>query len=141
MGFVCKGAYHGPCFQQGCWDHFPVLLLQDLNNSLVDDINMTDADPTCLKKGRGDNHFMVPFQCDTCHFVNIQGRLPRALDEQDELILLTIQRVLLDSLWTRERSTVSANMDEGARFVKNQARSGVSWNVMPQRGPYRKLDN
>ena len=59
------------------------------------------------------------FQCNPCHFVNIQGRLSRASDKQDELLLLTIWRVLLDSLLARERSMVSANRDEGARFAKN----------------------
>ena len=81
MVSVFKGAYHGPCFQQGCQDCFPVLLLQNLDNSLVDDNTMIDDNPTCFKEGREGDNFMVSFQCIICHFVNIQGRLPRALDE------------------------------------------------------------
>ena len=54
---------------------------------------MVDEDPTCLKEGREGDHFMAPFQYDTCYFVNIQGRLPRALDKKDDFFLLTIQRV------------------------------------------------
>ena len=102
---------------------------------------MVDEDPKRFKEGRDGDHLMVPFQCDICHFVNIQGRLPQASDEQDQLLLLTIQRVVLDSLWARERSTVIANRAEGERFTKNQARLGVSWDVMPPRGPYRKADD
>ena len=81
MGSMCKCAYHDPCFQQGFQDHFPVLLLQDLDNSLVDDSTMVNDDPTCFKEGREGDHFMVLSQYDTCYFVNIQGCLLSVLDE------------------------------------------------------------
>ena len=76
MGSMCQSAYHGRCFQQGKKDPFPVLLLKDLDNSLVDNSTMVDKDPARFKEGRDSDHLLVPFQCDTCHFVNIQGRLP-----------------------------------------------------------------
>ena len=111
-GSVCKGAFHGHCFQQGETDRFPVISLRDLDNSLVDDSTMVDEDPLRFKEARDGDHLMAPFQCDLCHFVNIQGRLPEPSDEQDKLLLLTIRRVVLDSLWARERSTVTKNRDE-----------------------------
>ena len=138
---VCVSAFHGHCFQQGKTDQFPVLSIRDLDNSLIDDSSMVDEDPKRFKEGRDGDHLMVPFQCDVCHFVNIQGRLPQASDEQDRLLLLTIQRVVLDSLWARERSTVTANLGEGRRLARTHAMLGTSWDVMPQRGPYRKSDD
>ena len=45
MNSMCQSAYHGRCFQQGEKDPFPVLLLKDLDNSLVDDSTMVDKDP------------------------------------------------------------------------------------------------
>ena len=98
MGSMCQSAYHGRCFQQGEKDPFPVLSLKDLDNSLVDDSTMVDKDPTWFKEGRDGDHFLVPFQCDTCHFLNIQGCLPIDSDKQDELLRLEILRVSLDSL-------------------------------------------
>ena len=84
---------------------------------------------------------MTPFQCDICHFVNIQRRLPQASDKQDKLLLSTIRRVVLDSLWARERSTVTKNREKGERFVRRQAMLGVSWNAMTRRGPFRQADD
>ena len=118
-----------------------MLSLKNLDNSLVDNSTMVDKDPTCFKEGRDGDHLLVPFQCDTCHFVNIQGRLSRELDKQDELLLLTIHRVSLDSLWERKPSTVSTNLDEGVGLTKTHAMLGTRWDGMPQRGPYRKLDD
>ena len=34
-----------------------------------------------------------------------------------------------------------AYTEEGEGFVENQARLGVSWDLIPQRGPYPKSDN
>ena len=102
---------------------------------------MVDEDPLRFKEGRDGDHLMTPFQCDICHFVNIQGRLPQASDEQDKLLLSTIRRVVLDSLWARERSTVAKNREEGERFVMREARLGVSWNTMTRRGPFRQADD
>ena len=141
MGSMCQSAYHGCFFQQREKNPFPVLLLKDLDNSLVDDSTMMDKDPARFEGGRDGYYLLVPFQCDTCHFVNIQGRFPRESDKQDELLLLAICRVSLDSLWARERSTVSAHLYEGGRLAKTHAMLGTSWDVMPQRGPYRKLDD
>ena len=59
-------------------DHFPDFLSLDFDNSFVNDSTMVDEDPICFKERRGGDHLLEPFQCDTCHFVNIQGRLPRA---------------------------------------------------------------
>ena len=141
LGSLCKSAFHSHCFQQGENDEYPVISLRDLNNSLVDDSTMFDEDPLRFKEVRDGDYLMTPFQCDICHFVNIQGRLPQALDKQDKLLLLTIQRVVLDSLWAREHSTVTKNRKEGERFFKRQAMLGVSWNIMTRRGPFRQADD
>ena len=78
IGFMCKGAFHVSCFQQGVRTIFQIFLSLDFDNSFVNDSTMVDEDPICFKERRGGDHLLEPFQCDTCHFVNIQGRLPRA---------------------------------------------------------------
>lgn len=56
---------------------------------------------------RGDN-LMTPFQCDECHFVNMQGRNSRET-EQDQMLLRLIRRANLDAFWDRSSSTVEAH--------------------------------
>jgi hypothetical protein len=51
---------------------------------------------------------MWPFQCDVCHFRNIQGRSPSD-DHHDKLFILCIRRANLDALWSRESSIVRVN--------------------------------
>ena len=60
MGSMCKSAYHGRCFQQGKRDPSPVLLLKNLDNSLVDDSTMVGKDPARFKEGRDGDHLLVP---------------------------------------------------------------------------------
>ena len=105
-GSVCVGAWHRSCYQQHVKDGYPVLSIMDLNDSLIDDGTMVSDDLLRFKERRDGDHLMTPFQCDTCHFVNIQRRLPVHGCPQDDLLLLTIRRVTLDSLWSRERGSV-----------------------------------
>lgn len=57
---------------------------------------------------------MVPFQCDRCHFFNMQGRLARPNCLVDLLLMKCIcQANLVDSMWSRERSTVQNNLLNG----------------------------
>ena len=62
---------------------------------------------------------MVPFQCDVYHFRNIQKRNPDPLKyAKDALALSCIRRANLDSVWSREPSTVSRNASQ-AHTMKN----------------------
>ena len=49
--------------------------------------------------------------------------------------------VILDSMWSRERSTVRANLYEGLRYMKVQNRLGLSSCAFPPQGPYPIIDN
>ena len=140
-GQLCQSAWHGNCYVQGELDKFPILTLADLEDSIIDDRAMIDDDPKRFKTARNGDHLMVPFQCDTCHFVNIQRRFPTDGNAQDQLLLLALRRVNLDSCWARERSTVQANQGEGARYLKQVQMMGVSTDLIPQRGPYRVADD
>ena len=112
----------------------------DLNDSLIDDGTMVSDDLLRFKEGRDGDHLMTPFQCDTCHFVNIQRRLPVHGCPQDDLLLLTIRRVTLDSLWSRERGSVRSNRLEGLRLLKHQVGLNMSLYFLPVRGPHPKED-
>jgi hypothetical protein len=57
-------------------------------------------------------NLMCPFQCDLCHFRNIQKREPLLGHRKDILLLQCIRRVSLDAFWVWEPSIVRANLQE-----------------------------
>jgi hypothetical protein len=56
--------------------------------------------------GRNGDHLMCPYQCDLCHFRNIQKREPLFGNRKDRLLLQCIRRASLDAFWAQEPSTV-----------------------------------
>ena len=61
--------------------------------------------------GRPGDHLMgIPFECDLCHFRNLNGRDPCDSSSKDRYTLLVIRRAMLDACWSRERSTVTGNL-------------------------------
>ncbi len=78
-----------------------------------------DEDGKVLKKeedvdrflmGRDGDHLITPFQCELCHFRNIQERDPLVGKEKDKGFLEHMRRVSLDAFWGRESSTVRSNL-------------------------------
>ena len=55
-------------------------------------------DPRRFKEARDGDHMMLTFQCDMCHFINIQHRLPIADSSADDLLIKVICRANLNSL-------------------------------------------
>jgi len=88
---------------------------------------------------RDGDHLMCMFQCDTCHFVNIKGRLPGAQVE-DGLLSLCIRRAILDGFWSRESSTVKANLREVNRAMGLSERLGIG-DPFPSQGPFPEADS
>ena len=52
----------------------------------------------------------VPFECDLCHFRNMNGRSPAYGDKKDYDTLMVIRRANLDACWARETRTVTSNL-------------------------------
>jgi hypothetical protein len=120
-----------------------VLSPRDLEEALVDDEHMEEEeDRMRFKEGRDGDHLLTPFQCDTCHFLNMQQRFPVGERPADDLLMLCIRRANLDALWSRERSTVAQNRREGVRFVGLCEDLGLSVDrAYPPRGPYPETDD
>jgi hypothetical protein len=134
----CRNVWHGKCCVQHKSDDFPVLGQQDLDASLIDESFLEDDDPKRFQEGRDRDHLMCPFQCEDCHFINIQGRAPNPDNPCDGLILCCMRRANLDSFWSRERSTVYSNLLEGKRFLAPQQLLGIDTSSLPPRGPFPK---
>jgi hypothetical protein len=102
-----------------------------------DDQMAEDDDPGRFKEGREGDHLLCTFQCDGCHFLNIQHRLADVERPADELLLMCIRRASLDAFWSRERSTVGQNRREGIRYASICETLGMSVDeAYPRRGPF-----
>ena len=86
------------------------MVASNLDGSLIDDNVMAEDDERRFREARDGDSLIVLIQCDTCHFLNIHRRLPSRSDSTDNLLLTFIRRVSLDSMWSRERSTVGSNL-------------------------------
>jgi hypothetical protein len=111
----------------------------DLEESLLGPEELEEDDPDRFRCTQDGNHLMCPFQCDQCHFYNIQQRRPGA-KAQDKVLLMCIRRANLDAFWSREMVTVLANRREGARVLSVSARLGVD-HPYPVRHPFEVDDS
>ena len=60
---------------------------------------------------RDGDDLLVSFECDFCIFSKLYRRLPYEMEgsDTDEFAMACIRRVVLDSFWSRAKSTVSGN--------------------------------
>ena len=135
-GAVCYGMWHTMCFRQDPQLKFPVLGVKDLDNSLDDEEFLIEDDLTRFMWPRNGDHLMTPFQCENCHFFNMRGRGRKLGCSADKLLAICIRRATVDSFWSRERSTVSANLLLAKRYLVDQEALGSELNGLPSRGPY-----
>ena len=139
--WTCTSVFHAKCYAQHPNDGFPRLQPSDLEDCLLDPNSLNEDDATRFTSARDGDQFMTPFQCDICQFINIHNRLPNRRSHQDNLLLLCIRRVILDSFWSREPSTVHANWLEGNRFRKIQKNFGLEMSSLPPQGPFPVKDD
>ncbi len=79
---------------------------------------------------------MVPFQCELCHFRNLQGRDPIPAMEEDVMLLDFTRRANLDAFWSRETKTVKANLGGLKRTDKTKDKFALRDSALfPPMGP------
>lgn len=90
--------------------------------------------------GRAGDHLLTTFQCDLCHFRNINLCSPIS-PGPDDFLLKFIRRANLDALWSREPGTVNntrreiANMCTKAKYLRIKMDR-----VLPPMGPWPLQD-
>ena len=90
--------------------------------------------------GRAGDHLVTTFQCDLCHFRNINQRSPDETN-QDKLLLHYIRRASLDALWSREKGTVKNTLREIANIRERARLLGFDGDAMlPPMGPHPVQD-
>jgi hypothetical protein len=114
----CLGAWCGRCYTATTGDEFPITKPTDEEGFAV----VVAKDKDRFLTGRNGDHFMGVFQCDLCHFRNIQKRDPDS-SLQDALMLRCIRRANLDSFWARETATVLATGREMRQIARADCRS------------------
>lgn len=140
-GQPCMRAWHGSCYKQDANDDFPVWCQEVEEDQVIDDDLMEDEDPQRFKEARDGDHLMSTFQCDWCHFENIEGR--SANPERfvsDGAAMKAIRRAQLDAFWARERSTVNSNRLEAIKYRASGSEAGWS-RLYCERGPFPVRDD
>jgi hypothetical protein len=90
--------------------------------------------------GRAGDHLLTTFQCDLCHFRNINLRTPIE-GSADSLLLKYIRRANLDALWSRESGTVNNTRREIHNLCIKAKHLGIRVNhVLPAMGPFPLSD-
>ena len=74
------------------------------------DLLPDEKDQERYRNTRNGDHLMkVPFECDQCHFRNINKRDLIYGCKKDEDMYIAIRRAQLDVFWAQEPSTVANN--------------------------------
>jgi hypothetical protein len=129
---ACQAAWCGRCYKATEGDPFVIKKPTDEEGFSV----LVERDADRFLTARNGDHFMCVFQCDLCHFRNIQKRDPKPdSSREDALMLRCIRRANLDTFWARETTTVLANGREMRQMAKKAAIVAMVVPT-PHLGPY-----
>jgi hypothetical protein len=92
------------------------------------------------KEARNGDNLITSFQCDLCCFHNLQLRDPIPGHQQDNLLLCTIRRANLDSMWGREPHTVHATLRTAKNMIRQWEKVGMT-PQFPPLGPFPVRDS
>ena len=82
-----------------------------------------------LNHGASRVHASIPFQCEQCWMLNLEGRTPIA--GRDDAYMMLLRRANLDAMSGRAASTSKSHADEITRLVRNCALIGKTPNIPP----------
>jgi hypothetical protein len=103
-------------------------------------VNEEDAERFCVAIP-GD-HLFCQFQCELCHFRNIQRRSPMygmgVLDDSE--LTRCLQRVSLETFSSRKLTTISQNLSKINRALQIAYESGLKTPPAPELGRWRLED-
>ena len=91
-------------------------------------------------QARDGEHLMTPFECDLCIFRKLRKADPRLNVSQDELLLVCIRRMNLDSFWARATTTVNQNRRQVNASLEFSKVLGLSGSFEHE-GPYPAHDH
>jgi hypothetical protein len=92
---------------------------------------MIEGDEHQFKEARDWVHLLCPFQCDLCHFLNIQRRSPVPGLPNDKLLLQCIRWASIDAFWSQETLMVNANAQGAKRLQEITGSLPTHGTVLP----------
>ena len=132
---ACQMAWHRACYRLMKDDSFPISTLADIDD--VEDPSEEDK----YKHARNGDNFSCPFQCDLCHFHNIQIRDPDTSSVQDRQLMTAIRRANLDAFWARAPGTISNNRGDLKKLLWTAEDDLGIREILPVMGPHPLEDN
>ena len=119
------------CYVVGKSDRFHVNELKDDDDNPIYDCEYDKLWFKCATIGA---QHTVPFQCDICVFRLLFRRdLTFTIGDYDHLTVL--RRMNLDAMWSREPSTIKANLRSLTKLISACSTLGIEPNL-PQLGPF-----
>ena len=79
--------------------------------------------PRRLNTGAKAAHFCIPFQCECCWMLNLEGRPPGPLDTA---YLRALRHANLDAMSGKARSTITGHRRCTVKLVRNALRANKS---------------
>ena len=89
---------------------------------------------------RDGDMWSSPFQCEWCWIGNLKGRDMNERDPKDALLLKYLQRMNLDVMWSRERSTVKGTYYQLIKGARHSEKLGLD-PINLDRGPWPIQDD
>lgn len=129
-------AWHANCYKSRKDDKFPVARLNTEDDEVED-----PKEASRFKCARLGDNLMCPFQCEICHFRNIQLRDPRIDSIQDKYLLVVMRRAILDSFWARAEGTVLTQKRDVGKILNIAENKFGLRQILPDMGPYRLRDD
>jgi hypothetical protein len=101
-------------------------------------VHVNEEDKTRFLRARVGVHVLCPFQCELCHFRNMQGRSlmkgAGVLNVAETIEL--IRRANLDAFWSRELTTIGQNLSKVNRVLQISHELGLDKPPVPRLGPW-----
>jgi hypothetical protein len=96
----------------------------------------------CFAVAQPRYNLFCTFQCEFCHFWNLQGKSPHVGSGflVDVELLKCLRRINLDAFWSREPSTVSQHLWEIDPALQIALEMGMSNPPLPKLGPLKLED-
>lgn len=127
----CKGVWCGRCYKDLKILKYPVRPFVDEDGEVVE----VPGDELRFREARNGDQLLTSFQCETCHFRNIKRRDPQRGSGSDLELLAVMRQANLDAFWSREPTTVRANLRGAMRLWETEIKYDLPSTVGPI-GPY-----
>jgi hypothetical protein len=134
---ACKKVWCGTCYTVPAGSPYPIRTATDKDGFEI----AIDGDEDRFQMARAGDFLMTPFQCDICHFRNVMGKDPDVGCEKHLRFLYDMRHANINAMWSRETSTVKANVGQVKKLEKIGADEYGIPSVTPVMGPFPLEDS